>query len=155
MALQVRRAKPEDVPILARMRWDDTWENETTSAPDDAAFADGFNAFVSQALDSDDWAIWVAETHGSLVAHIYVHLVEMVPRPGHLVRRWGYVSGVYTIPEARNRGIGTRLLSAVVEWAKGEGQEFLLLWPSERSVPFYERAGFKLASEVRELELGG
>lgn len=136
------------------MRWDDTWENETTSPPDDAGFADCFIAFVQHALAGDDWAIWVAASNGSLVAHIYVHLIEMVPRPGHLIRRWGYVSGVYTIPEARNRGIGSQLLSAVIEWAKGEGQEFLLLWPSERSVPFYERAGFKPSSEVRELEFG-
>jgi hypothetical protein len=41
------------------------------------------------------------------------------------------------------------LLRGVIGWAKEEGLESLVVSPSDRSVPYYERAGF-----VRMLGLG-
>jgi hypothetical protein len=34
------------------------------------------------------------------------------------------------------------VLRSVVDWARQEGLESLVVWPSERGVPYYERAGF-------------
>lgn len=42
----------------------------------------------------------------------------------------------------RNSGVGQRLLTAVKDWASGENLELLVVWPSERAYPFYQRAGF-------------
>jgi GNAT superfamily N-acetyltransferase len=54
----------------------------------------------------------------------------------------GFLGAVYALPEARNRGIGSRLLRSVVDWAGEEGLESLVVAPSDRSVRYYERAGF-------------
>lgn len=74
-----------------------------------------------------------------------------MPRPRDRVGPWGYVTGVFTRPEARNAGVGRRLLDHVIAWAKARPLHLLLLWPSERSVPFYRRAGFVGSPEAHEL----
>ena len=60
---------------------------------------------------------------------------------------------MYAVPEARNSGIGSALLRHVTGWARERNLELLLLWPSDRSVPFYERAGFVRSPEALELDL--
>lgn len=49
----------------------------------------------------------------------------------------------YVLPQARNAGVGQQLLAAIEAWARAEDLELLLVWPSERAYPFYERAGFR------------
>ncbi|MCP6725838.1 GNAT family N-acetyltransferase, partial [Klebsiella pneumoniae] len=60
---------------------------------------------------------------------------------------------VYTRPEYRNRGFGSQLMEQVIAWAKAQQLEFLMLWPSDRSVPYYQRLGFDSPDEALELIL--
>lgn len=76
-----------------------------------------------------------------------------LPRPSAPPGAWGYVTNVYTLPEWRNRRVASELLRRVIEWARAERLELLIVWPSERSVEFYERAGFSTENEVMELLL--
>jgi N-acetylglutamate synthase-like GNAT family acetyltransferase len=62
---------------------------------------------------------------------------------------------VYVAPEWRNGGLGSRLLGRAVADAREIGHASLFLWPSERSVPFYRRAGFSAESDLHELPLAG
>jgi N-acetylglutamate synthase-like GNAT family acetyltransferase len=50
-------------------------------------------------------------------------------------------------------GIGTELLKAVKQWARENRIELLFVWPSEKSVTFYERQGFLVENDIMELEL--
>ena len=43
----------------------------------------------------------------------------------------------------RNAGVGSQLLAAITSWAIGESLELLVVWPSDKAYPFYERAGFR------------
>lgn len=52
------------------------------------------------------------------------------------------VTNVYTRPSHRGRGVGAKLLTATTEWARQEGLEVLVVWPSEGSVSLYHRQGF-------------
>jgi GNAT superfamily N-acetyltransferase len=159
--LVIRQAGVRDIAALARMRCDDSMEDAPQSArsPGSAQafveFGEGFAAFVERALASGRWVIWVAEDNGQVVAQLYVQVVEKLPRPGRLVARWGYATAAYSLAAFRNRGNGSLLLRRVAEWAEEQGLEFLLLWPSDRSAPFYERAGFSRSPDALELHLGG
>jgi GNAT superfamily N-acetyltransferase len=42
----------------------------------------------------------------------------------------------------RNRGIGSQLVSAALSYADQNGFVRVVLSPTERSIPLYERAGF-------------
>lgn len=150
-----RQAAPEDAGMLAGMRWDFRIEER----PDLAATADRDHflalcaAWMRGEIESGRWVAWVAEVDGGAVAHMWVNVVETIPKPGYLHDRWGYVSNVYTRPAWRNRGVGTVLLARLEGWAREADLELLLLWPSERSVPFYQRAGFAADPEVVTLQL--
>ena len=58
---------------------------------------------------------------------------------------------VSTVPECRNQGVGSALMERVKAWSREQDLEELIVWPSERSVPFYERAGFSGENDVMEL----
>jgi GNAT superfamily N-acetyltransferase len=84
---------------------------------------------------------------------VFVFVVQKMPKPGRGVPKWGRISSVQTIPEFRNTGIGSALMEKVVAWCKAERLEELVVWPSERSVPFYERAGFKGENKIMEADI--
>ena len=64
------------------------------------------------------------------------------------------MSTVRTIPEYRNKGIGSELMERVKSWSIEQKLEELFVCPSERSTSFYERAGFKGENEVMEMYFG-
>ncbi|HEV2125623.1 MAG TPA: GNAT family N-acetyltransferase, partial [Chloroflexota bacterium] len=144
-----------DTEDLAYMRWSFDLEdaNDTTVLQEVAGFAEAFAEFLQSALASGRWTVWVAEMNGRLLAHMYVQFVDKVPRPGRLAARWGYVTNVYVEPTSRNRGIGSRLLRQVIDWARNERLQMLILWPSDRSLTFYERAGCVRSPDALELHL--
>ncbi|HEX8002040.1 MAG TPA: GNAT family N-acetyltransferase [Mycobacteriales bacterium] len=147
-----RRATADDARELARLRAA-SFAEDHPDEPVPEAFAREFAAFARAALP-ERWTAWVAEEGGTLVANVWVHEVPKVPRPNRTTRAWGYVTNVYAVPSARDAGIGTALLGHVARWARERDLELLLVWPSERSVPFYERAGFG-ATGALECEIGG
>jgi len=63
-------------------------------------------------------------------------------------RQWGYVANVYVERDHRDHGIGRALLDEAVRHADRHGFARLVLAPSERSVAFYERAGFGPATSL-------
>ncbi|MEO7399084.1 MAG: GNAT family N-acetyltransferase, partial [Ilumatobacteraceae bacterium] len=67
----------------------------------------------------------------------------------------GYMTNVYTAPDCRGQGIGSELLAQVTSWAHDNDLEMIIVWPSDRSVPFYARKGFAPSLEVNELEVAG
>jgi len=98
-----------------------------------------------------DLHCWVAEDDGCIVAHIYVIIGYKIPKPGKPDAVWGRLSTVRTIPEYRNQGVGSALMEHVKAWSREQRFEELVVWPSEQSVLFYERAGFKNENEVMEM----
>jgi GNAT superfamily N-acetyltransferase len=143
-----RPAHLGDPLVLAEMRWDFRLEDDPAAATgeDREAFVRACEAWIRYRIALGTWTVWVADAgegaERRIVAHVFVNLVDKVPKPGKLVDRWGYVTNVYTQPAWRGRGIGAELLDWVKVWALGADLEFLQLWPSDASRPFYRRAGF-------------
>lgn len=152
--MNYRRAEIEDLAQLAEMRWDfrmeDGDEPSTVGKPE---FVEACVSFLRRGLENGFYVYWLAETKGEIVAHIFVHKIELVPRPCKIYDRFGYLTNNYTKPAYRNQGIGSKLLQAVTAWASEEDLELLIVYPSEQAVSFYERAGFNAENEVLELRL--
>jgi GNAT superfamily N-acetyltransferase len=148
---QIRQATLSDANELAQLRWAFSSPTQQTAQPLDE-FRGPFTEYIAEAL-AEGWVIWVAESAGHIVGNMYVQLVDKLPRPGRFGHRWGYVTNVYVIPEMRNTGLGAELMEHVQAWAREADLEFLLLWPSERAVPFYQRTGFALEQDALIWEL--
>lgn len=154
--ITARLAEPADAEVLARLRWDFRMELHPPDAPEPHSWAEFRTAmleFLSGPFASRNWAIWLAEEEGQIVAQIFIRRIRKVPNPQELHAEIGYVTNVYCRPAWRNRGVGSQLMQAAQEWARQTGLELLFLWPSERSVPFYLRHGFCAENEMLELLL--
>jgi GNAT superfamily N-acetyltransferase len=146
-----RMATEADVDELALMRWDFRLEEAPgATVHDQATFLAACAAFLRRGLTEQRWTYWVAQENTQIVSHIYIQRVPKVPKPNRIDDALGYVTNVYTRPAYRGQGIGTRLMTHVLAWAREYDMESLIVWPSEASVRFYERAGFRGSSEMLE-----
>ena len=137
-----RTATAVDLPALVAMRRTFTFEDPEPSATPRDDFEQAFEEIVGEGIASGRWTIWLAEVDGEIVSHVFIGLMDKIPRPIRASRWLGYVTNVYTRPEQRARGVDAALLERVTSWAADEDVELLIVWPSEESVGFYERAGF-------------
>ena len=78
----------------------------------------------------------------ALEEELGVPIFERMPRPGHAQSCWGYLGNAYFLAAYRNQGTGQQLLNAVLRYADENDFARVVLSPSARSIPFYERAGF-------------
>ncbi|MGH8826207.1 MAG: GNAT family N-acetyltransferase [Jiangellaceae bacterium] len=139
MQLTIRRASAQDATVLASLRR--RWTEEEVDGPiDDPEFEERFAAWLDG--PARDRVSWLAFEPARAIGMLNLSVFHRMPRPGQPDRRWGYVANVYVVAEARRRGVGAMLLDAVVAHARCEEFVRLVLSPSERSIPFYRRAGF-------------
>ena len=54
----------------------------------------------------------------------------------------GVLCNVYTLPEYRGKGIMTNLLSVMIQQAKADSVQEIILTAEEEAVPLYEKLGF-------------
>jgi GNAT superfamily N-acetyltransferase len=152
--LDFRLATAADFRQLADLRW----RLKTNDEPEfDAAAYDRFiEEFVTD--QRSGWRPgevyhWVAADEGGLVAAMSVIIVRKIPEPGDLHGRWGYLTNCYALPRVRNAGVGGRLLESVKPWAEQEALEMLVVWPSDRAYPFYQRSGFRRPADPLVLQI--
>jgi GNAT superfamily N-acetyltransferase len=132
-SVDVRLAGADDARALAalRARWSEGEEP-------------GFEQRMADWLEAEGErrTTWLALLDGKPVGMTSLFEYRRMPRPGRAASRWGYLSNMFVLEPFRDRGVGTALLDAVIAAAGERGYARLVLSPSERSVPFYQRAGF-------------
>jgi GNAT superfamily N-acetyltransferase len=146
-------ASVDEVDGLARLRFALYAEQEGSELEPAGDYRERFARFATRALASDDWRAWVARIGEELVAAMWLHTVHRVPVPGKYAGPIGYLTNVYVTPEHRNTGLGSRMLDRVTAWCRQEGFSAVIVWPTERSRPFYGRAGFARLDEPLVIEL--
>jgi GNAT superfamily N-acetyltransferase len=147
-------ATDEDLTQLAELRWDFRMEgDDELPAVSKAMFVEACVSFLKRGMESSYHIYWLAEEGGEIASHIFIHKIDMVPRPCKIHDQFGYITNNYTRPIYRSKGIGSELMKRVIAWAKAEDLELLIVYPSERAVTFYRRAGFYSENDVMELRL--
>ena len=142
--MQIRRHIPGDFTQLARLRWllkmgDHNSEPSSEQSAFTRDYCDQLRA--SEALG--DTVHFVVEDQSRLLGAVTIRVVRKELSPGAKPDAWGYVTNTFVLAEHRQRGVGTALLNGAIAWAADSGLELLIVWPSERSVSFYRRAGFE------------
>jgi GNAT superfamily N-acetyltransferase len=154
MNLEFRIATSTDVTQLADLRWRLKVDDEPLSDRDAyQRFTAEFVRICEAEWGPSEIVHWIAVDGECVVAVMSIAIVRKLPNPGNLRGRWGYLTNSYVLPEIRNAGVGSQLLRAVKDWAVAENLELLVVWPSERAYPFYERAGFNRYSDPLVLRL--
>lgn len=142
----VRTAGASDVDALVELRR--RWTEERRGVGPDPAFADRFRAWFDTEVGQRTF--WLAELTATDATIGMTNLLTFtrMPGPGIHAGSWGYLGNMYVVPEHRSAGVGGQLLAAVVAHADAAGFERVVLSPTERSVPFYRRAGFGPADQL-------
>jgi len=149
-SITIRLAHESDAPRLARLRYDFRSEMHATTEPE-REFARRCESWMSERLrDGSRWRCWVAERQRDIVGGMWVQLIEKIPNPSDEPEEHAYISNVYVRDAERGSGIGSALLAAALAWCDGRPVHSVILWPSARSRPLYERLGFTPAHGVLE-----
>ena len=147
-AFDIRPATPEDARVLAELRW------EFRAGRDPAveahqAFVARCAAWMAEELAGAAWRAWVAGAGDRVIGQVWVNLIHKVPNPIGEREHHAYLSNLYVQPAARG-GVGTALLETVLEWARTNDVDRVVLWPSARSVSLYRRHHFRRDADVME-----
>jgi GNAT superfamily N-acetyltransferase len=146
-------ATTDDVDELAKLRFALYEEEDGTVAELAEVYRDRFADFAALALASKDWRAWVARLGDRLVGAMWLHTVHRVPVPGKRAGPIGYLTNVYVVPEHRNTGLGAQMLDRITARCRQEGFSEVIVWPTERSRPFYTRGGFTRSDQPLVIEL--
>jgi GNAT superfamily N-acetyltransferase len=149
--VNIRLAEAKDINQLIKMRWDNTIEfDESKKDTSYEEFEGECQTFLENALNSNQWFIWIAEDNDRIVSHIFIELIHKVPRPGRVTHPFAYMTNVYTIPEYRNEGVGSNVLSTINNWIKENKYEFVIVWPSDEAINYYKKNGYVHCTEPME-----
>ena len=154
MSVTIRTAGPDDASRIARMRaaWTEEYAGE---AIDDDGFLERFESWYSR--EADQRVTWLAEQDGAPVGMLNMLVFTRMPRPRRpdemRPSQWGYIANVFVEGAVRNAGVGRQLLDQATAYAEEHGFARIVLSPTERSVPFYSRAGFVPATSLLVKEL--
>jgi GNAT superfamily N-acetyltransferase len=140
----IRRVKDADLAAIARLRRE--WTLEQDGEHSDPSFEERFAAWFAR--ESARRITWLAEADGRPVGMMNLAVFERMPRPGRAPSRWGYLGNAFVLAGYRNQGIGSKLVQAVLGYADQNAFARVVLSPTERSIPFYEGAGFGPADEL-------
>lgn len=154
MAVTVREAGPEDAARLAELRYEFRAAVDPPVEPEDE-FRGRCARWIRERLSGSGsgWRCWLLEEGGEIFGQVWLGLVEKVPNPVDEVEAHAYLTNMYVREDRRGKGLGTRLLEAALEWCRANEIGSVILWPTERSRPLYERHGFRVTGDLLELPL--
>jgi GNAT superfamily N-acetyltransferase len=150
----IRSAVAADAPMLAGLRF----EFRAGLAPEaviEPEFHRRCSAWMAARLPRTDvWSCWIAEMEpAGPCGTVWVQWLEKLPNPADEPERHAYVTNLYVRPAARDQGVGSALLEAVLAECVVRGCDAVFLWPTPRSRSLYLRHGFSAESGVLERRL--
>ena len=134
----IRRAQHADLAAVIQLCRE--WTEEEDGDIADPDFEDNLAAWFAR--EGSRRIMWLAEEGGRPVGMMNLAIYERMPRPRRALSRWGYLGNVFVLAAYRNRGIGSQLISAAMRYADENDFARVVLSPTERSIPLYERVGF-------------
>lgn len=153
MQVEIRLASESDAVTLARLRYElrsslhEVVENEETFL---ARCVPWMNERLRQ---GSYWQCWLVERQSIAVGAVWAQLIEKIPNPIAEPEHYVYLTNLYVREEFRDQGFGSRLLAAVLDWARSTNAQMVILWPTERSKPFYLRHGFSFTDDAMQLKI--
>ena len=149
----IRQASVSDAKVLATLRYNLRSSLKHVSE-DEASFVERCTLWMQERLqNSNFWMCWVAEQEQTAVGNLWAQLIEKIPNPTSEPEYHLYFTNFYVRNDCRGIGIGSRLLKSALTWADTKNVHVAILWPTERSIPFYVRNGFSTSADLMEMKI--
>jgi GNAT superfamily N-acetyltransferase len=115
---------------------------------------------LHQLLARGEYVGWLASSENApenIIGGAGVHLQRVLPHPltranGEAIiaqGRHAIIVNVFTEPDWRRRGVAAFLMERIIEWAREEKIDRLVLHASDQARVLYERFGFVATNEMR------
>lgn len=139
-----RRAVNDDVPVLVDLRVQFLNEHFNHRENDETAIVKkSLRKYFAKAIPTKDFIAWIAEYEGRVIATSGMVVWQKPAMYGGVESgKLGYLLNFYTVPEARRKGVATRLLNELIKEAKSLGLRYLHLHASKDGISIYRKAGF-------------
>ena len=152
--INYRRVNIDDIGLLIEYRI--RFLNEFCNNPEEdksEMMIKELQDYFYEAISSNDFIAWLAEYNGKIIGTGGMVVWQIPARFGGLESgKRGYILNMYTIPDARRKGISTRLLYELINEAKSLGLTDLHLRASENRINIYRNVGF-VEPELIELKM--
>src|SRR6185436_9182299 len=159
LAVVIRRATVEDVPTIARHRAQMFTDMGSLPAELYQPLMREAAAYLGVAVARGEYVGWFAcpvGSPGEVVAGAGVQLRRTLPHSieangrRRLVQgRQGIVLNVFTEKAWRRRGVAELLMKTVLDWARAERLDTLVLHAAPEGRHLYEKLGFRATNEMR------
>ena len=147
--MRYRELRKEDIEMLIRLRMSQLRE-EGGDGPDLAgALRDYYRSHLS---DGSFFAL-LAEEDGEIVGAGGMSVVEKPPYFGCPTGRIGLLSGMYTRPDRRRRGIAREILARLTDAAREKGCGTVQITASEMGMKLYAAFGFRQNGRFMDYKL--
>ncbi len=157
----MRRTRPSDLPVLADHRLG-MWRDIERTRPEGPRWSEAemerslvvYRRWAQREMRAHRLLGFLVETpEGRPVGSGMIWRQPVQPRPGQDAGpEQPYIHSMYTEPEFRGRGVATRIVEAMIQWASDHGYSRIVLHASTMGRPVYEKLGFTDSREMR-LEL--
>jgi GNAT superfamily N-acetyltransferase len=148
-AIRLRRATPRDVDVLVDHRHQMLLETGLGAVGALLRHDREYRRWVRPRLSRGEYVALLAEVDGVPVGSGGLWWRSEIPRPHYGVRGSPYLASMYTVPEARGRGVATRIVRALLRFARAAKANRVTLHASAMGYPIYRRLGFERTREMR------
>ncbi|MFI7414647.1 GNAT family N-acetyltransferase [Streptomyces sp. NPDC049627] len=147
--ITIRPAEPGELAAVVGLRWHWILENGSAApaAVDREDFVRHFVGWAERNASSHRCMV-VVSADGQLLGMAWLAVVHRVPTPHALHRASGDLQCVYVVPEARDAGLGGRLITETLARARDLGLERVTVHSSPRAIPAYARQGFETSPRL-------
>ena len=152
-SITIRTASPSDAIDLAKLRYALRVPIDRVHENDDSFLLRCRVWMQAQLHNEGRWKCWIAESEGMGVGNLWAQLIDQIPNPTSEAERFIYFTNFYVLKEFRDSGVGSRLITAALNWSRSKSVHAGILWPTERSRTFYSRHGFAVGTNLMEITL--
>jgi len=152
-AMNVRTLRTGEWPIWRELRLDalsDSPNSFRTLLEDDTErSAESWADMVDSTVEHPRGGLWIAEIEHEPVGMLFAR----TDADDSVVE----IGAMWVRPTSRDKGVGTALLSAAIEWGGSRGALHAELWVTETNTvaeSLYERNGFRPTSDTQSLRPG-
>lgn len=140
----IRIATFNDIDSLVQLRIRLLYESNTNIENYDwDIYSQVLRFFYYDGLSNGKVIAYIAEENKKIVATSIMCFYNITPLLYNLDGKMALLTDMYTIPECRNKGLGTSLLNSIMEQAKKLGYKKIVLNATDSGRKLYKKYGFK------------
>ncbi len=139
---EYRKANVTDIDVLSQMRVSMLCDGKEYTDEFKFKLYNNIKSYILGGFKDKSFIAWVAVQNNEVIAMGGLAYYVLPPNDWCPSGRTAYIGNMYTIPDYRRKGIATKLLSLLVDEAKENCSERILLDATDMGKPLYEKYGF-------------